>query len=154
MEDYIPANTGVVIQANSGTYTFEKTRVEVAPLKRNNLLHGTVENVPVSDIIGGSNSIIMTLGLGANGYIGFYRYTGSTLSAYKAFLVYDNATGAKGLTLSIDDENGNATGIKAVETEVTDHNDQWFTPQGLLLNGQPKTRGIYIHNGKKIVIKD
>lgn len=154
LEDYIPANTGVVIQANSGTYTFEKTRVEVAPLKRNNLLRGTVENVPVSDIIGGSNSIIMTLGLGANGYIGFYRYTGSALSAYKAFLVYDNAIGAKGLTLSIDDENGNATGIKAVETEVTDHNDQWFTPQGLLLNGQPKTRGIYIHNGKKIVIKD
>ena len=156
LEDYIPANTGVVIQANSGTYRFLKTKDTVTPLTRSNLLQGAVEDLLVSDVLSQkAGSIVMTLGLGSNGYIGFYQYKGTKLNAYKAFLIYENANNnAKGLALSIGDENGEATGIRAIGIDTGTHDGQWFTPQGMLLNKQPTTRGIYIHNGKKIVIKD
>ena len=42
--------------------------------------------------------------------------------------------------------------------EVTDVNDQpstdtWYTLDGRRLNAQPSKPGLYIHNGKKLVIK-
>lgn len=36
-----------------------------------------------------------------------------------------------------------------------DHpNDGWYTLQGVSLNGKPKKQGIYIHNGRKVTVKD
>ena len=32
-------------------------------------------------------------------------------------------------------------------------NDQWYTISGVKLNGKPNTKGVYINNGKKVVVK-
>ncbi|MCR4853426.1 MAG: leucine-rich repeat domain-containing protein [Prevotella sp.] len=32
-------------------------------------------------------------------------------------------------------------------------NDEWFTPEGQKLNGRPTAKGIYIRNGRKIIVK-
>ena len=31
--------------------------------------------------------------------------------------------------------------------------DAWYTLDGRKLNGKPTTKGLYIHNGKKVIIK-
>lgn len=43
------------------------------------------------------------------------------------------------------------TGITTMNAEVT--SDKWFTIDGRLVNGQPNQKGIYVKNGKKVVIK-
>ncbi|MBR2103459.1 MAG: hypothetical protein IJ928_12040 [Prevotella sp.] len=51
--------------------------------------------------------------------------------------------------------------IERVPTEVTnpitllenDINEAWYSLDGCRLNGQPKAKGIYIHNGRKVVVK-
>lgn len=63
----------------------------------------------------------------------------------------DDASLAKMMIVFDDEEEGGVTEIKNVETVKPHHNNAYYTLQGIkVLN---PTKGIYIHNGKKIVIK-
>lgn len=50
-----------------------------------------------------------------------------------------------------------ATGIEGITADETDSNESsdnaWYSISGAKMNGVPSVAGIYIHNGKKIVIK-
>ena len=51
---------------------------------------------------------------------------------------------------------GNSTGIETVHSEgltVNDQSDRWYTLDGRCLIGKPTAKGLYIVNGKKVVIK-
>lgn len=51
---------------------------------------------------------------------------------------------------------GNSTGIETVHSEgltVNEQSDRWYTLDGRRLSDKPTTKGLYIVNGKKIVIK-
>ena len=152
LRDNIPANTGVVVQGNKGTYTFQRI-MEASPLTRTNLLLGTTTPISVDEALAGHDgSIVMTLGQGSNGYIGFYKYNGTTLGANKAYFIYDGSNGAKGLILSTEDENGETTGINVVDADA-DGNNVWYNLQGQRLTSRPVKSGVYIRNGKAIVVK-
>lgn len=63
----------------------------------------------------------------------------------------NDASLAKMMIVFDDEEEGGVTEIKNVETVKTHHDNAYYTLQGIkVLN---PTKGIYIHNGKKIVIK-
>ncbi len=159
VRNFIPAYTGVVVQGNSGTYRFNRTTEAVNPLSRTNYLTGTVVEGGISkeqaltEAGASADAIVMTLGQGSNGYVGFYKYTGSKkLAANKAFLIYDPAGSSYSVnTLSISGMGGEFTGIQ--ELDATQGSGAWYTPQGVRLNGTPKQRGIYIRDGKTVVVK-
>ena len=44
------------------------------------------------------------------------------------------------------------SGIQGVRTE-SERSDDWYSIDGRKLTGKPTTRGIYINNGKKMIIK-
>jgi len=148
----IPANTGVIVQANSGSYRFPTNTGTVTALTYENQLQGVVENTPKNDILATApaGTSIYTLGLGPSGYVGFYRFSGATVRANSAYILYDeSAAGVKGLTVVFED---GATAIQP--TRVEEEGDgAWYTVQGARLSGSPKTRGVYIHNGKKVLVK-
>ncbi|MBQ9559675.1 MAG: hypothetical protein IJV08_06790, partial [Bacteroidaceae bacterium] len=51
-------------------------------------------------------------------------------------------------------EDGESTGLEAKDWEQGARGKEaWYTLDGRRLNGKPSQRGIYIGNGKKIVIK-
>ena len=51
-------------------------------------------------------------------------------------------------------DNSEATGIQSVDTkQVAADDDNWYTLQGVKLDGKPTEKGIYIYNGKKVAIK-
>ncbi|MBQ3700287.1 MAG: S8 family serine peptidase [Prevotella sp.] len=45
-----------------------------------------------------------------------------------------------------------ATGIERVENSRPD-GDRWYTMQGTLLNGKPARKGVYVHQGRKLMVK-
>lgn len=52
--------------------------------------------------------------------------------------------------------NGEVTSIGSLQTktgEVTFDRDAWYTLEGVQLNGKPTRKGIYVNNGKKVIIK-
>lgn len=57
------------------------------------------------------------------------------------------------IVLNLDDANGDATAISAVSNDpVVASPSGWFTLDGRRLADKPTLRGIYLHNGKKIII--
>lgn len=86
------------------------------------------------------------------GVVGFYKVAQQgALASNKAYLQIPTASltvtsGANGITFVED----GTTAIQGVTTATT-ADDAWYTLQGVRV-AQP-TRGLYIHNGKKIVVK-
>jgi len=60
------------------------------------------------------------------------------------------------ITVKLVSANGETTAIGTLDTttgEVSFDSEAWYTLDGVRLSGKPSTKGIYINNGKKIVIK-
>lgn len=136
----VPANTGIILQGTPGkTYTIPYAETadatvtsdlkamtadtEVDPAKANYVL-ANVDDEP-----------------------GFYRYTGTAITAGHAYLELDAAvSAAKGITLDF----GQTTGIIGVGS-ATHTDGDYYTLSGQRVTNP--TKGLYIKNGKKVVIK-
>ena len=74
------------------------------------------------------------------------------IGANKCWLqISSQPAAARAMTRSIVGGNG-TTGIDAIEN-VTIDNEGWYDLQGRKLQAKPNRGGIYIHNGKKVVIR-
>ena len=96
----------------------------------------------------------------ANGAASIYRYvdsgdsylferlgTGESISPFTAYLKGD---GSSQYTVKWSDEEEVHTGISNLQMLPTIH-DEWYTLDGSKLSGEPSKKGIYIHNGQKVV---
>ena len=139
----IPANTGVIIMANKGTLAFQPTTDEVESITDNVLL-GTTTTLPCTSIDG----TVYTLGRGKNsGYMGFHKYTGTSIPANKCYMVRNAGSSVNTFTFDFED----ATAIKQVEVENTSKHHIYYDLQGRRIDSP--SRGIYILNGRKIFVK-
>lgn len=86
-----------------------------------------------------------------NDYL-FYRVDKSgTLAANKSYLEIQRQQAAKQFVL-LSFEGQETTGI-TVPHVADDDADGYYNLQGVRMNGMPTRQGIYIHNGKKIIIR-
>lgn len=84
---------------------------------------------------------------------GITGYNKTILSVPGTMLGHDAGGAARTLSLSIVD-NGETTGIsQSIATSSADDLSPWFTIYGQRVCGRPHSKGIYIHNGSKVVIK-
>ena len=84
--------------------------------------------------------------------------TGGTLPKYKAYLdlvtpiaINDSGSSAKGFSIVFEDEE--STGISGIAETTGTQADAWYTIGGQRLQGKPSTKGLYIVNGKKVIVK-
>lgn len=83
--------------------------------------------------------------------MGFYHYTGASLSGNKAFMVIDNSILATGAKIYIGYQGGTPTGIEDVNHATTQQPTAIYDLQGRRVS-KPMRGGIYIVNGKKVLI--
>ena len=78
-----------------------------------------------------------------------------TLAANKAFLFVEgnNTPASIPFRRSIGGEGEGTTGVDNVTANLNDNEATWYDLNGRKLNGKPAQKGIYIKNGKKIVVK-
>ena len=60
------------------------------------------------------------------------------------------------ITVRLVDANGETTGIGEIDTktgEVTFDSEAWYTIDGIRLDGKPAKSGMYINNGKKVIVE-
>ena len=147
----LPANTGAVIEKKS-TYTATGMQVRVlfdgtesaTDFEGNQLVANVTENPNFVGNEGNTWNLIMNDGK-------FVKADDGTLAAGLAYLPVTFEGGeAKELSLTTDEP----TGIKTIDNgEPTVDNGAWYTIDGTRLQGEPTMKGIYIKNGKKIVVK-
>ena len=165
--EVVPAQTAVVLECSS-TNPADNKLLPVGkeePKKSTNRLCGTffnslIANLSVKDGQGTSYDVtpdnIRAFNINdkdLNNPIGFYKVKKgvTTVPGNKAFLVLTDAEAqAKGFILTFED--GSTTGIETVETSKGNIEDGvYYDLQGRRV--EKPTRGIYIVNGKKVVIK-
>ena len=87
-----------------------------------------------------------------NGYAFVWVKNAIEVGANKCWLhIASQPAAARAMTRSIVGGNG-TTGIDAIEN-VTIDNEGWYDMQGRKLQAKPNRGGIYIHNGKKVVVR-
>ena len=160
----IPANTGVVILANPGSYTLRATEEETeetaaaATSENYSLLSGTLEATNTQALREANpGHTIYTLSRGTQQNFGFKpSVTGKVAVAqYRAYLAIATPAGAPVRDISLtfgDAELDEATGINEVNLNVEKASDGIYYN----LNGQRvtvPTKGIYIKDGKKVYVK-
>ena len=116
-----------------------------------NELKGLSERTLASDVkTTYGTSTIYVMGNKSNKF-GFHKYTGTYMPANKAFLALGSGSSAP-LRMVIDDDE-ETTGVASMADGIDDMSDEWYTLDGRKLNGKPTTKGLYIVNGKKVMIK-
>jgi hypothetical protein len=157
-------NTGETIS----NPVFENVTISVTSPEDNNIFGNNGEITFIGtfsplNITGADNT---KLYLGAGNLL-YYPYADMTIGALRAYFQLNgitagnptdpNATGVRAFVLNFGD--GEQTGISDMEANsslFTPHSslkDEWFDLSGRRLNGKPTQRGMYISNGRKVVIK-
>ena len=154
----IPAGTAVIIVADNSVVSMTAATA-LPPYSGDNDLRGVDDDTPVADIrsdLGeGTFYVLGMTTVGDEQHFGFHRYTGLTMAAHKAFVLVSGSQAlARSLTMVFDE----ASGIESAEADsslFTLHSSlsTWFTLDGRRLQAKPTAPGIYINNGKKVVIK-
>lgn len=145
----VPASTALLLQGTKGTYTYDITSTGAAAPINNLLVGSTTETTESND-----NYKFYTLQRSKdNAKVGFfYAVEGGhsvTSAANKCYLRISNGAAAENYIFD------NTTGIHQTDTNATQTNAKIFN-----LNGQyvgtsldHQLKGVYIQNGKKVVIK-
>lgn len=165
--DVVPAQTAVVLECNSTNPADNQLLPtgDETPETSNNRLCGTffgeaINGLTVKDGAGNDYNVmhdnIRAFNINtadSRNPIGFYKVKSNVtnIPGNKAFLVLTNAEAqAKGFVLEFED--GGTTGIETIENSKNSTEDGvYYDLQGRRVENP--TRGVYIVNGKKVVIK-
>lgn len=138
----VAAGTPVLLKGTSETATLTIVGTDYAETPGTNGLTGTY----LAKTISGAADYV--LGINA-GVVGFYHWNSNNLSANRAYLASTTPTpDVKGFAINWD---GETDGISAVENGQSAKGETIYTLSGQRVS--KTTRGLYIVNGKKVVIK-
>ena len=147
----------MVLEAeNQGTeqeFTFELSDTD-AEADEGNLLYGLDNGGMTVGPDGTDNYTFFMLSLDKNNEnVGFYygAKKGGVFEAlpHKAYLAIPKPNGINATSFTFDDLNG----IKGIESDSIMERGEVYTLSGIRVNGNQLPKGIYIVNGKKVVIK-
>ena len=93
----------------------------------------------------------------------YWPLSGATIGAFRAYFHVDlngGANAVRSFVLNFGDSS-ESTGIREIDTDPAPspsptgvgRNAAWYTLDGRKLSGKPTKSGVYIHNGRKVVIK-
>ena len=148
----IPAGTAVVLRTPSdGSPVLTNTSASTSGSYTDNQLKGSSKAVEQED---GNTYYALAVKSGA---VGFYKVkSGVNIPAGKAYLEYNSGLSSPIQLTSefLGFEDSETTGIDAsvVKSAVVDA-EAWYTLDGRKLNSKPTTKGVYVVNGNKVVIK-
>lgn len=142
----LPAGTGVLLSGTPDTYDFTiadaatETATPVGILKGQS--YRSAREVPASD----ENKMYTLQTLPDSEEMGFRKYNGTTVPAFRAYLELDETAGALGMVFA-----GDVTGVEGVEVEEAGKTAAIYDLSGRHV-ASPK-KGLYIVNGKKVIIR-
>ena len=139
----IPALTPVILKrgGDGGNVTFEVPPVQYENTGLTNMLLGTLRDKTVEDR---DKTYVLSA---KDGHVGFYHLKSSvnTLKGNRAYL-YQTSNSAPSFILNF----GGATSVELVRQN--DEGGKWYDLSGRRV-AAPKNAGVYIKNGKKVLVK-
>lgn len=155
----VPANTGVIVKANSQTSADIIFINSTAQTPTGNLLHGSTSDEDMN--AGEGNYLYYKLSYNNNGEkIGFYwgaengaAFTNQAHKAYLAIPVTNGTSMVRGFALN-DIENGTITNINTINVNTSAKATTIYDLNGRCINNiNTAAKGVYIVNGQKVLVK-
>lgn len=109
-----------------------------------------VESGAIGDNQGNLNEIVM---LGSGSKLG-YSKNARTLKTFRCHFYVPadgGVAGARAFVMNF--EEGETTGIITMSDVRSEMSDGWYTIDGRKLSGKPSVKGVYVNNGRKVIIK-
>ena len=145
----VPAGIGIYLVGDEGVYDVPRG---ASTSYYTNMLVGTLEETWIEPTDGDFTNLRLTGTSPQNA--SFKTFTqGRTFSANRAYLQIPTAllnTSANAVDIVFDDE---TDGIDGISQNVGETDNNWFTLDGRKLSGKPTTKGVYVVNGRKVVVK-
>lgn len=150
-----PANTGLLLKAKDDG---QKNTTIALPLQESaeavgeNLLVGVTDGATIVHQTEGSYTNFIL----ANGKYGIDWYTLSeagTIGANKAYLQLPTAEVSSGRAFTWVYDDGTSTKMERPTPDPSLYGGEWYDLNGRKLKGKPTTKGLYIHNGRKEVVR-
>ncbi len=154
----IPAKTAVILEGSAGSYSFFEVTTETTI--NNNILRGTARDISISEALDlepkVANGVVYTLQPNGEGGVVFKKYAYAdedkpeedlVLHAGKAYLVLDPIVAQGAISIRFE----GSTDIENVEIR-NEKSEMIFDLLGRRVETMTKG-GIYIVNGKKVVVK-
>ncbi len=136
----VPANTAVVLHGSTGSYT--GSIIESADEITDNQLQ-----TATSDMSGADHNIYVLNK--KNGVVGFYKLSATgKLDKGKAYITIEGNGSAPMLSMS---EDPDATTIEKLPADACQYQKSYYTLDGRCV--ERPTKGVYVVNGKKIIIR-
>ena len=153
----IAANEGVILAGTPGTtYTYRIAESAVAKLTDNKVMPVREDTLLYQTETDGKSNWTLQAD-----YKLHLTQDAKTIYCGRAYVHETNETGVQGAKpvvfgLSLDDEDGNTsndtTGIGSVENKKADEENVYYTLSGVKVIN-PTEKGVYIKNGKKVIIR-
>ena len=153
----IAANEGVILAGTPGTtYTYRIAESAVAKLADNKVMPVREDTLLYQTETDGKSNWTLQ-----SDYKLHLTQDAKTIYCGRAYVHETNETGVQGAKpvvfgLSLDDEDGNTsndtTGIGSVENKKADEENVYYTLSGVKVIN-PTEKGVYIKNGKKVIIR-
>jgi len=144
--------TGILVKGTPGCYNLKLDYL--SGMQFANMLEGTLSPTLLRPEEGENTNLILANG---DDGLGFYRFTEEfTLGANKAYLPLPtsvlNTAGSNVLNIEFAEDETGADGIQSAAVSPFAP-DNWYTLDGRQLQGSPVRKGIYLQNGRKVVVK-
>ena len=163
MSGTIPANTPFMLKnyqaVAPGTVIDFGTKTIVAPASEEVSVDagadwkfiGTYNNKTIDN----SNSDIYYYnGEGAWKHLGASSTNKWNIAPFNAYMLQPAGSPARAITFTFEDIDGGTTAIKSISEDATGTNVKgWYNLNGMKMDGAPVQKGVYIKDGKKVVIK-
>lgn len=83
----------------------------------------------------------------------FWSGEGVTLPRTNAYLQFPTVKAAQEARIFVEEPDGSVTAIDGITTKAEVNANGWYTVNGMKLDAAPAQKGVYIKDGKKVVIK-
>ena len=149
-----PAGEGLMLKGTANETFYVPALFNLTPeaLTGNNL-KGLTKITEVETIEGDKTNFILSQ---QKGVIAWYplaaKYALKAHSAYLQLLTNDVFTGDGTRAISMEFEDGVTTGLIQIATGDVEDSD-WYGIDGVKFNQKPTQRGVYINNGRKVIVK-
>ena len=149
-----PAGEGLMLKGTANETFYVPALFNLTPeaLTGNNL-KGLTKITEVETTEGDKTNFILSQ---QKGVIAWYplaaKYALKAHSAYLQLLTNDVFTGDGTRAISMEFEDGVTTGFIQIATDDVEDGD-WYGIDGIKFNQKPTQRGVYINNGRKVIVK-
>ena len=145
-------------EINFGQQTIKAPESEEVEVAASTLGHKFIGSYKTKKIDNKMSNVYYYNGMGAWKHLGASSQNTWNIAPFNAYILQPaaapNEQQARELTFTFEDIDGTATAIKSISEDSTNANAKgWYNLNGMKMDGAPVQKGVFIKDGKKVVIK-